>query len=422
MAVAEQDLGEGLVLRSVRDERDVQAFVALNTAVNGALEGRTCDILLRGHPEAPWSGYQVVEDTASGQIVSSTCLLPWRCSLQGVELRVAMLEMVVTHPDYRRRGLIRAQIERFHQMVREGPYDLCIIQGIPYYYRQFGYAYALDAWNSDSLPAARIPDGPVAYALRPAGVNDAPLLARLYERALAAAGLDIGTLRSEAYWRYLLEWAQWPVRLLQPGSGGEPAGYVVTRPLEGHTGLHVLESGIAGHAEALATLRLLKREASGELRLAWPESGALQRAARALGSSPLPAYQWLVRITDVESCRHKRGPLFARRLAASEAAGMSFDLLINLFRQAYRLRFAGGRLEAVEPAGFVDASMGADGGDLCIPPDAFVRLVLGYRTLDQLRDAWPDIVIRASSRRLLDILFPPLRGWLAVQYHYCGPL
>jgi hypothetical protein len=58
--------------------------------------------------------------------------------------------------------------------------------------------------------------------------------------------------------------------------------------------------------------------------------------------------------------------------------------------------------------------MGADGGDLCIPPDAFTRLLLGYRTLDELADAWPDMVVRPARRHLWQVLWPkqPVYFWL----------
>ncbi len=108
------------------------------------------------------------------------------------------------------------------------------------------------------------------------------------------------------------------------------------------------------------------------------------------------------------------------RLAASECAGLTGDLTFNLFREAFRLRFEAGRLVEAAAAGFVDSSMGADGGDLCIPPEAFVRLVLGYRTLDELTDAWPDIVIRPDRRRVLDVLFPKINSYLCTPYFYLG--
>ena len=65
--------------------------------------------------------------------------------------------------------------------------------------------------------------------------------------------------------------------------------------------------------------------------------------------------------------------------------------------------------------------MGADGGDLCIPPDAFVRLVFGYRSLDELFDAWPDITIKVESRRLVEVLFPRLDAYFHATYQVFGP-
>jgi hypothetical protein len=57
------------------------------------------------------------------------------------------------------------------------------------------------------------------------------------------------------------------------------------------------------------------------------------------------------------------------------------DLCISTQRSAYMVRFRDGCLHEVDDAGFVDASTGAKNGDLNIPPDAFLRRLLGYRDL-----------------------------------------
>ena len=118
----------------------------------------------------------------------------------------------------------------------------------------------------------------------------------------------------------------------------------------------------------------------------------------------------------------KIGPALQQRLAASAWRGLSRELTINLFREAFQLRFSNGKLASVDALGFVDSSMGADGGDLCIPPDAFVRLLLGYRSLDELFDAWPDIVVKPAARQLIDLLFPLMNAYLSTPYHYMGPV
>ncbi|TFG65890.1 MAG: GNAT family N-acetyltransferase, partial [Anaerolineales bacterium] len=170
MAVDNLKLEDGLVLHPVRTVRDAASFTALNEAVTG--EGYLCERLLHHHPGTTFDHYFGIENTDRGEFISTTCLIPWQLDYGGVRLSTAMLEMVVTHPDYRRRGLIRAQIDHFHRKALDDSYDLCIIQGIPYYYRQYGYAYALDHTPFDTLESRMIPEMesnlPAPYSLRPA--------------------------------------------------------------------------------------------------------------------------------------------------------------------------------------------------------------------------------------------------------------
>lgn len=414
----EHALGDGLVLRTLRNEADVDGFAALHGIISAA-EQITCAYLPRHHPTTSFDDYLVVEDTREGRIVSTTCLLPWHWRYEQVSLGAAMLEMVVTHPDYRQRGLVRAQIERFHQIVAARGDNLSVIEGIPYYYRQYGYAYAVDHYPTYSLPAWRAAEAPVeapgAHTVRQAAPDEAGALAALYAQAMAP--LDLITQRDAAYWRFLLEWARYPAWLIE--RAGEAVGYLVIQP--GSRGPRVLESGIRDHAAALAALHHLRAQAAAEIQIAAPPTDALLQLAQSLGATPLPSDQWLIRLRDTAGFLATIGPALERRLAASAYAGLTTDLILNLFRRACRLRFSDGKLTQVQDIGFVDASLGANGGDLCIPPDAFIRLIFGYRSLSELRDAWPDIVVKPAHRHLWETLFPPLRAYLSMPYLYCGP-
>jgi predicted N-acetyltransferase YhbS len=419
-------LNADLVLRSVQDEADAARFVAFNATVNGDDQGATCTALLHHHPTASWDGFIMVEDETTGAIVSTTCLIPWRCELGGVGLDVAMLEMVVTHPDYRKRGLVRAQIAHFHEQAAALGYDLCIIEGIPYYYRQFGYAYAGDHWPVDGLAVAYVPDDPAArpVRLRRAAEADVPALARFH--AATVDPLDLRTPRTADYWRYLLSAADYPVYMVEPAdlTGAAALGYVVVWQWPSNKQVVIaIEHGIPDPTAALAVLRQLA-PLGQEICVGWPAHSTLVQVARGLGSEFLRLHsdQWLVRVVDLPRLLTKLAPVFAERLAQAGWAGLRTDLVLNLFRQAYRLRIADGALVGVDRLGFVDASMRADGGDLGIPPDAFMRLLLGYRSLAELHDAWPDIVVRGARRHLLATLFPQLDAHIWLPYMHCGYL
>ena len=413
MLIPSQEYAGHLLLRAVRDEHDIARYVALSRTVVNEHEGQLAERVLRRRPGQSLDDFLLVEDTCTGQVVSTTNLMPWQVRFETETLNAAMLEMVVTHPDYRRRGLVRAQMQRFHQAVAERGFDFSIIQGIPYYYRQYGYAYALDHQPRDVLPAHRIPDGPVGHRLRPAQAGDAPLLTRLHHEALANAQLCV--VRGEDDWLYLLQTAHWPVQIVQDVKGA-PVGYVVAS--SSSNGLDISEGVALDGDAALAALSLLRSgmASEGEMSLAGTPVSGLVRAARALGSTPHIAYQWLVSITNLPGFLMRIAPVLTRRLAASEFAGFSSPLTINLFREAFVLQFERGELVAVAPAGFVDTSMGADGGDLCIPPDAFVRLIFGYRALDELRDAWPDLSLKPHRSRLFESLFPRLASLVWMPY------
>ena len=179
MAELHEDLGNGMVMRGLRDEADARAFVALNDEVTR--EGPICDRLVHHRPGGGRQDFFVVEDTRTGRVASTTCLLPWQLDFCGIPLRMAMLEMVVTRPAYRKLGLVRSQVAVFHRIVDERAMDLCIIQGIPWYYRQFGYAYALDHRPRLRLAAAAIPDAWEPGTLEAAGDRDVAVLQALYD-------------------------------------------------------------------------------------------------------------------------------------------------------------------------------------------------------------------------------------------------
>lgn len=422
-SVYQESIGEGMILRTVRDERDIDRYTTFHATYEKEVEGIICNYLLHHHPEISYDDFLLVEDEHTGKVVSTVCLIPWHCHYEDVTMEVAMLEMVFTHPEYRHRGYIRAQINRFHQMVNKRHFDLSIIQGIPYYYRQYGYTYAIDLQGADSLPAWLIPNlhdsEQYPYKLRKAVADDAPILARLYQESMTAVQLHI--FRNLDYWQFLLQWMQYPVQVVEDQRYGRTVGYVCIDKQTNNKSPRILESAITNQDIGMFILRQLKAEGAREIQLGGPQTNTLVQIGRSFGSTPLPAHQWLLRIPDIAGLLSKISPVLEHRIATSAFAGFTGDICINLFREASMLHFKQGKLLKVDSVGFVDTSMGADGGDLRIPLDGFVRLVFGYRQLDEMRDVWPDIGVKSESRYLINVLFPKMTSFFCMPWRYYGP-
>lgn len=411
MAVLER-LGDGFVLKSVESAEDAARYASFSGRFNGPSEEKACRLLLESFPGARWEDFLFVEREEDGEILATACLIPWQCSYEGIPLRAAMVEMVLSHPGHRRLGLIRLLMERHSRSMCEQGYDLGVIWGIPYYYRQYGYAYCINGNTAEALPSCLVPEAPGGdghYTIRRAKDSDIPALSALHDAANARLGISV--TRDAAHWQYLLGAVGYPVWLVQ-NNAGDAEGYIVFGD-EGNARASVPEHGFLTAGAGLFALQWLKGKACA-INVGWPEKSLLAELARSLGSCPTQPGQWLIRLVDIPKFLTRIAPALENRLADAGYGDMAGSLTLNLYRQAYTLRFDGGRLAGAQCVGFSDSSMGADGGDLCVPPNAFTRLAMGFRTIDELTDAWPDIVVRPGSRRLLEALFPRLDSYIAM--------
>ena len=145
-----KELGDGLVMRrgTVEDADALADFQAItNSSTEEPDEGIrhwTRDMASGGTPGFDPSDFTIVEDSATGVIASSLNLISQTWTYGGVEFGVGRNELVATHPNYRRRGLVRAQMEVVHEWSAARGEMVQAITGIPWYYRQFGYEMALE--------------------------------------------------------------------------------------------------------------------------------------------------------------------------------------------------------------------------------------------------------------------------------------
>ena len=412
-----QPLEDDLLLRTAATERDVERVAAFNSEIHGPdVASMTHNLFLR-HPNTCIDDLIFVEDARSGQIVSSLCLIPWTWCYENVDIPTGEMGIVGTLEAYRRRGLVRAQVDYFKHRLHERGFLLSHIQGIPYYYRQFGYEYALPLEGGLRLETRHVPTPPTGpFTFRLATLDDLPTLMRLYDEA--AQDLAIHTVRDEPTWRYLLahtdstetECENWLIQ----NADGQNVGYM--RLPRHHFGeeLVVSEASRLGFDAALAALNHLKtlavkRDKPG-LRLNLPADCTLTRLARSLDGHDLTTYAWQIHVPDVAALLRALAPVLERRVAGSPFAGLTRDVRLSLYRETLLLRFVAGRLAEVANLGFTS------GETIRLPPLQFIPLVLGCRTAEELRAAYADVSVAPAWRLLVDTLFPKVPSFLYTIY------
>jgi Acetyltransferase (GNAT) domain len=444
-----RDLGDGLVLRwSTRKDTEAVAELA-GTVFRGKADGEPnvelADMVrrfMRG--DYPFMGpedFLLVEDTRrkGNPVVACTCYLQEEWELDGIPFPVGRPEIVATAVDYRGRGVVRAIFEELHERCARDGSPVQGITGIPYFYRQFGYEYALDLGGAVTLPVELLPPArtegrsePAPYVVRPARLSDLPALVAC-QRA-AQRGCLVSTRVPESYWRYHIDAEGESGAVGESGRKG-PRGHVRIRVIETPPGefrgffvlpyarsgdslnVHSLElaEGAPLHTLVPWLLAELKR-IGAELPADKPDQ-ALRKIALELGRShPVDAvlspdwrprrgtpYAWYLRVPDLPAFLRRVAPALERRLAASPLAGYDGEVAFDFYRGGLRMAFDKGRLQTAEHHRFEPYDNTSKGG---FPPNVFLRLVFGYNSLDDLRAAYPDVGVRDEVELLVNTLFP----------------
>jgi GNAT superfamily N-acetyltransferase len=447
-----QDLGNGLTLRWAVPE-DTEALADFNIRIHSdnAEEPDTWlahwvrDLMNGDHPTTKASDFTVVVDeNADGKIVSSLNLISQRWAYDGIEFPVGRPELVGTDPEYRRRGLVRAQMEAIHAKSAARNEMIQAITGIPWYYRQFGYEMTVDLGGQRHYRLKRTAESKKAeeepYRLRPAAAADIPFMQRLYE-AQREHSL-VSRVRDEALWRYEMEVAHRsspygrhfyvvemvvepvgmvtePVEVTMPTGSEQTVSYQPVAYIEYEQVnqiFSVREVGVAeGHswrAVGLFLLRHFQREAD---RLSPEQPKPIETLIFNLGDEHLiyeallrelqktrHSYAWYIRVPDLPGFIRHITPVLEARLADSVMAGHSGTMKLNFYTSNMTLGFEASKL--TEIGTYVPERL--EQGDAVFPELTFLQLLFGYRNFAELDYARVDCYANDETAVLLPILFP----------------
>ncbi len=362
----------------------------------------------------------IAEENKTGQIAAAFALIPWAWEMEGVTLKVAEMGIVGTLEEHRGQGLMRILNKEFDKTLDEEGFDLAVIQGIPGFYHQFGYSYAVPLENHINLPLHVIPEEQEqhGYAFRLAGEEDVPYL--MQEDARYRASFSLSSFRGAARWKYLLteslktEYGSqyW---IMEHKETGERFYFRVPEHGFG-TGLIVSEISEGMSFEALRSLFTFCRQQAVErqkayIRLNLHNNSIAGKMAISMGAKQGAPYAWQIKLPDVTRFLTTIAPLLERRIQASCFKHFSGVFRLNFFKTTLDLIWKNGLLESV------GAGKGEGEYTFSLSADLFPALCLGHRAWSELRYIRPDIFPNSAHAALfIETLFPPKASWIYEQY------
>lgn len=415
------------IFRNGKNQDDLNQLKALYNKVFAPEKvGELADALTLHYPDFNFENWFIAEHNQ--EIVSGLALIPWRWQFEDVTLKVGEMAIVATDEKHRGQGLLRKCNEMLSQELVGQSYDLSIIQGIPGFYHQFGYHYAVNFEHHTELALYSIPDLDDSNAFRAAEFSDIPFLMQEDERYRKEYSLSI--IRSEAKWKYIL-------------SEGKNSGYetdvFIIKQFDEQYYCRILKQGFgeglivseASYNMPKAVLDMflsfLKQQANEAkkpyIRLNMPDSHCLVKYAKHFGAINKPGYAWQIKIVDKCKFINKLTPLFEARIANSEFAGLNGTIVLDLYKTQITFEFKGGLMQSPS-----EKTMENPDYLMSIPEDLLAALILGHRSWQELQYNRPDIfpadqylrfnVVNPAevTGRLMNVLFPKTDNWAYCQY------
>ncbi|MBN2148425.1 MAG: GNAT family N-acetyltransferase [Anaerolineales bacterium] len=435
-----RELGDGLVLRRSTPE-DAEALANFNAGIhsdegaekpNPYIIAWTRDLLEKPHPTFHSEDFTIVEESETGKIVSSMNLISQVWAYEDIRFGVGRPELVGTLPEYRQRGLVRAQFDVIHQWSAERGELVQAITGIPYYYRLFGYEMALNLHGGQTGYLPHIPrlkeDEEEPYRVRPAQEADVPFLVRVYAQSSRRHNVtciwDEGLMHYEISGKSELNVNRYVLRVIE-SSSGEAVGMLGHPPTTWDGILYAMVyeilPGVSWAAVTPSVVRYLEQQGK---QYAESEKHAFEGFGMGFGEEHpvyrvmegrLPRvrkpYAWYLRVADLLGFVRHIAPVLEERLAGSELVGYSGEVRVTFYRDGMRLVFEQGRLAVVEA--WKPTPQGHS-GEAGFPGLTFLQLLFGYRSLAELKYAFADCWTDGDEiSALLNVLFPrkPSNVW-----------
>ena len=425
------DLGDNLKLRFATPT-DTDALAEFNTRLHEeeSVDPGIRDLMSGDHPTCKASDFTVVEDTQTGKIVSSLCLISQTWTYSGVPFKFGQPEFVATEPEYRRRGLVRKQFEVIHALSEARGELMQGITGIPWYYRLFGYEMALDMEAERVIDGMHIPKVKKGESetcrLRSRTDADNAFIRDLYEDKLVQKVFACS--RTPAMWEYEFngrsvgsdarhEW------LILEDMDGTRLGYVqhlqwcydnfLVMQMELKPGvgcLHHIRSLLRALWEkAQATPIVAENDnpkATGVQFMLGREHPIYQVLPKGVVRKESP-YAWYIRVPDLIAFLRHIQPALEKHLIGTVAEGYTGELKLNFYRTGIHLKFERGCITDIADWSPKDV----EDGDAAFPDLTFLQLLCGRCRTEELTSNFVDCWTNGSSPAvLLDCLFPTFAG------------
>ena len=333
---------------------------------------------------------------ADGRVESTLALFDSPFRVGAARFPAGQIEFVATAEEARGKGLVRSQLDEIHTRSAAAGHLLQLIVGIPYFYRQFGYSYAIPQQAYQMVPETVALTGG-DWRPRPAAVADLPAIVKAQAEVQIEA--DVAAHHTEQLWRWLLASPNYDVVIAEHRDQVAMGRIYV----DGDTAL--LGDVVAPTRAALHALVGHARELESTVAVVHRPASLLTAMLAGLGQTVNEHGWYYVRVPSEAALLEALRPELDSRLARSALDGFTGRFMLSTYVGSVTCEIEGGTTGPMIAGGSVPYPVSEGGSG--VAPDVFPRLLLSPLGALELERLHGDVLL-GDQRDLMAALFPPV--------------
>lgn len=401
-------IGNNLTLRVAIDDPDeLQRFLSFNLTVHQeeSLKKYISRLYLE-HPKRDEIYWIYIEKKDSNKIVSSITLMPLEWNFNGIPIPICEMGLVGTLPKYRNRGLMGIMNKLYEDIMRQEGYLLSVIRGIPYYYRRFGYEFALNLDERILLNKSQVPSRKLEMiSFQKATKQDLAFIKSIYNKEQERFFVS-NRFNSDNFMykfmnddfddnflsTFLIKIKGKPISFFSIGMSYDNVAFSLIVP----------EVNEESMIKILQYVKILN-EKNDQIVFHVNSDTKFAQYICSIGGKRDLGYGWQIRIPNIKEFLHAIRPVLEQRIERSSYKGLSQDILISDYREIFTIRFKNGKVEDIE----VKKGYPFPGScDVQIPSSTLIKLLLSDKTFEEIKYILKDSILKPGSEKLIKILFP----------------
>ena len=398
-----------IIYKIARTKKDFECLKNMIKKIFDQEVYELADDLFYRSPKKEDNIYFCAYDNEAEKYVGILCLLDTPVKYGDVILKTAEYGIAGTLAEYRGQKINNKLTEMFFEKCKELNYNLAVIEGIPYFYRRYGFNYAVEMTNEKIDLFDLDLNNNNNLKLRKAESKDIDFLIKSYKNTVDSYDLckikDRKIIKAQLN-NYLSD----PVK----------KDYYIIENLENKIGYLTMDIGDEIHISDISNnltfdqyeslIKYFKDEGHKKITTDLKENNKFVKYLKSIGSTGGRWYSYQLKIIDEFKLLNKIKPILEKRIKNTIYSNEELTLNYDNYKEMIQIKINNGKINLQK------LNRDELDSDLAFTPQGAVKLFFDEKQIEEITDFLPDCYVKDKYKDIVKELFTNMKGHFYVNY------